>query len=89
MALVDTGGGVLFAADAVGRFHALDDKTGKPLWDVNLSSSISGFPVSYAVGGRQFVAVGTGPSPESMGLSRMTPEFSPQTNNVLYVFALP
>ena len=89
MALVDTGGGVLFAGDAVGRFHALDDQTGKSLWDVNLSSSISGFPVSYGVGGRQFVAVGTGPSPESMGLSRMTPEFTPQTNNVLYVFALP
>jgi alcohol dehydrogenase (cytochrome c) len=89
MSLVDTGGGVLFAGDAVGHFKALSDKTGKPLWDVNLSASISGFPISYAVGGRQYVAVGTGVSPESMGLSRMTPEYQPQNAATLYVFALP
>jgi len=89
MSLVDTAGGVLFAGDAVGRFRALDDRSGKELWSVNLSSSVSGFPITYAAGGRQYVAVGVGPSPESMGLSRMTPEFAPQSNNALYVFALP
>jgi alcohol dehydrogenase (cytochrome c) len=89
MALVDTAGGVLFAADAVGAFHALDDRTGKALWSTNLNAPISGFPITYAVDGRQYVAVGTGASPESMGLGRMTPEFQPQSGDVLYVFALP
>ncbi len=89
MSLVDTAGGVLFAGDAVGQFQALDDRTGKKLWSVNLSSSVSGFPISYAAGGKQYVAVGVGPSPESMGLSRMTPEASVQSNSAMYVFALP
>ena len=89
MALVDTAGGVIFNGDAVGRFRALDDSNGKVLWEVNLSSSVSGFPISYAAGGRQYVAVGVGVSPEAMGLRRMTPEFSPQSSNVFYVFALP
>jgi alcohol dehydrogenase (cytochrome c) len=89
MSLVATGGGVIFAADAVGGFHAIDDKTGKELWQVNLSAPLSGFPISYGAGGRQFVAVGSGGSPEASGLGRMTPEFTPTAGNVLYVFALP
>ena len=89
MSLVDTAGGVLFDGDAVGAFQAFDDRTGKPLWRVNLSSPLSGYPIIYAAGGRQFVAAGTGPSPESMGLGRMTPEYQPVAANILYVFALP
>jgi alcohol dehydrogenase (cytochrome c) len=89
MSLVDTAGGVLFLGDAVGHFHGIDDRTGKPLWDVNLSAPISGFPIAYGVGGKEFVAVGTGGSPEASGLGRMTPEIQTQTGNVLYVFALP
>ena len=89
MSLVDTGGGVLFSGDAVGHFHAIDDRNGKPLWDVNLSAPISGFPIAYGAGGKEFVAVGTGSSPEASGLGRMTPEYQTQNANVLYVFALP
>jgi alcohol dehydrogenase (cytochrome c) len=89
MSLVDTGGGVLFMGDAVGYFHGIDDRTGKPLWDVNLSAPISGFPIAYGVGGKEFVAVGTGSSPEASGLGRMTPEDETQAADVLYVFALP
>ena len=89
MSLVDTEGGVLFMGDAGGKFHAIDDRTGKPLWDVNFNAPISGFPISYGAGGKQFVAVGTGSSPEASGLGRMTPEIQVQPANVLYVFALP
>ena len=89
MSLVDTAGGVIFAGDAVGGFHAIDDRTGKPLWEVNLSAPLSGFPIAYAAGGHEFVAIGTGGSPEASGLGRMTPEFTPASGNVLYVFALP
>jgi len=89
MSLVDTGGGVLFGGDAVGMFQALDDRTGRPLWHVNLSAPLSGFPITYAVGGRQYVAAGTGGSPEASGLGRMTPEYQPAAGSVLYVFVLP
>jgi alcohol dehydrogenase (cytochrome c) len=89
MSLMATAGGLVFAGDAVGRFKALDDSSGKKLWEVNLASPVGGYPISYAVDGRQYVAVGTGFSPEASALSRETPEYKPSTDNVLYVFTLP
>jgi hypothetical protein len=41
------------------------------------------------VDGRQYVAIGTGGSPEASALGRETPEYKPSTDSVLYVFALP
>ena len=89
MALVATGGGVVFGGDAIGRFKALDDRTGEKLWEVNLNAPVGGFPISYSVGGKQFIAVGVGISPETMALTRMTPEFTPQSSSTFYAFALP
>jgi len=89
MSLMATAGGLVFAGDAVGRFKALDDATGRKLWEVNLASPVGGYPISYAVDGRQYVAIGTGFSPEASALSRETPEYKPSTDNVLYAFTLP
>ncbi len=89
MSLMATAGGLVFAGDGVGRFKALDDSTGKKLWEVNLASPVGGYPISYAVDGRQYVAIGTGFSPEASALSRETPEYKPSTDNVLYAFVLP
>ena len=88
MALMATGGDLVFAGDAVGRFKALDATTGKKLWETNLTSPVAGFPISYAVDGKQYVAVGTGLAPEAFALIRMTPEYKPTLSNVFYVFAL-
>jgi PQQ-dependent dehydrogenase (methanol/ethanol family) len=89
MSLVATGGGVVFGGDAVGGFMALDEKSGQKLWSAKFNGGVSGMPVSYGAGGKQFIAVATGPSPESMGLSAMTPELKPDTDKTLHVFALP
>ena len=66
-------------------FPAFDDETGEVLWEINLGSSVSGFPITYAVDGRQYVAVSTG-TPRFLDL---TPELRPSTGNNLFVFALP
>ena len=89
MALVATGGGLVFGGDAVGGFMALDEKTGKRLWRTQFRGAVSGMPVSYGAGGKQFVAVATGPSPEALGLGGMTPELKPDSDKTLHVFALP
>ena len=87
MSLVATGGGLLFGGDANGRFRAFDLETGDILWEINLGSPVSGYPVSYAVDGRQYVAVATG---TGAGINlRMTPELTPSRGNNLFVFALP
>jgi alcohol dehydrogenase (cytochrome c) len=87
--LVATGGGLLFGGDVQGRFRAFDQRTGEVLWEVNLGSQVTGFPVTFAVGGKQYIAISTGGAPNTFGLAALTPELRAGTANNLYVFALP
>jgi alcohol dehydrogenase (cytochrome c) len=87
--LVATGGGLIFGGDANGRFRALDQSTGKVLWEINLGSAVTGYPITYAVNGRQYVAVSTGASLQTGGVGRLTPELKPSAGNNIFVFALP
>jgi alcohol dehydrogenase (cytochrome c) len=89
MSLVSTAGGLLFAGDANGRFRALDARTGGVLWEINLGSPVSGYPITFAVAGKQYVAVSTGSSLTALGANRLTPELAPSLGNNLFVFALP
>ena len=87
--LLATGGGLVFGGDHNGRFRAFDHETGEVLWEINLGSPLTGFPITYAVGGRQYVAVSTGRSLTSGAFNRLTPELRPSDGNTLFVFALP
>jgi alcohol dehydrogenase (cytochrome c) len=89
LSLVATGGGLVFGGDANGRFKAFDDKTGKVLWEVNLGAPVSGYPVTFAVNGKQYVAVTTGSSLVAGSAGRMTPELQPSNAANVFVFALP
>ena len=66
------------------RFRAFDHETGEVLWEINLGSPVSGYPIAFAVDGKQYIAVNTGG-----GQSSMTPELRPSRGTNLYVFALP
>ena len=89
LSLVTTGGGLVFGGDANGRFRAFDQETGKVLWEINLGSPVSGFPISYAVNGRQFIAVSTGGAATTPSFLQLTPELRPSNGNNIFVFALP
>ena len=89
LSLVATGGGLVFGGDANGRFRAFDQETGEVLWEINLGSPVSGFPISYAVAGRQYVAVSTGGAATTPSFLQLTPELRPSNGNNLFVFALP
>jgi len=54
---LSTAGGVLFIASHEGNFIALDARTGKPLWHFQAGNEIPSSPISYAVDGKQYVAV--------------------------------
>ena len=86
--LLTTGGGLIFGGDTNGRFRALDQDTGAVLWEINLGSSVTGFPIAYAVDGRQYVAVSTGATGTTNAQIRLTPELRPSTGNNLFIFAL-
>ena len=57
---LSTEGGVVFTGNSEGHALALDAKTGKVLWRFPTSSVIRSQPVAYQVGGRTFVAIGSG-----------------------------
>ncbi|MYH29658.1 MAG: PQQ-binding-like beta-propeller repeat protein [Acidobacteria bacterium] len=88
MSLVTTGGGLVFGGDNNGRFKAWDQETGEVLWEINLGSAVTSFPISYAVDGKQYIAVGTGTASTASLFGRLTPEIRPSAGNNLFVFAL-
>jgi alcohol dehydrogenase (cytochrome c) len=89
LSLMSTGGGLVFGGDVNGRFRAYDQNSGEALWEVNLNSPVNGYPASYEIDGRQYIAVSTGGSGHAFELGRMTPELTMGNDNQLYVFALP
>ena len=79
MSLAATGGGLVFGGDVAGNFRAFDDTTGEVLWETNIGAPVSGYPVSFAVDGKQYVAVTTGPSLVAAASRRVTPELTGET----------
>jgi alcohol dehydrogenase (cytochrome c) len=89
LSLVATGGGLVFGGDSNGRFKALDDKTGAVLWEAIVGSPASGYPISFAAGGKQYVAAIVGPSLEANSTRGLTPELKTGNGPNIFVFALP
>ena len=91
-AILSTAGGIAFVGDMNRVFRAVDVKTGKELWRTRLGTSVQGFPLTFSVGGKQYIAVSTG---LGGGSPRMVPSVLapdvhyPSYGNALYVFALP
>jgi PQQ-dependent dehydrogenase (methanol/ethanol family) len=85
-----TGGGLVFAGDLYRYFRAFDADTGKILWEVPLSGPVTGYPVSYSVDDKQYVAVPVGGNTlGTVSLSQLYPELkSPAGGNVLMVFTV-
>jgi alcohol dehydrogenase (cytochrome c) len=91
-AVLSTAGGVAFVGDLDRTFKAVDVKTGAILWKTRLGTAVQGFPVSFSVDGRQYIAVTTGNGGGSprVGPNVIAPEIHPPASgNALYVFALP
>jgi alcohol dehydrogenase (cytochrome c) len=58
--VLSTAGGLVFSGSNEGNFFALDAKTGKPLWQFQTGGAIRSGPMSFAVNGRQYVAIAGG-----------------------------
>ena len=90
--VLSTAGGVAFAGDLDRSFKAVDVRDGSVVWETRLATSVQGFPISFAVDGKQYVAVATGlggGSPRGVPAT-ITPELRPPNRgHALYVFALP
>ena len=81
-----TAGDVVFHGDLNRRFRAYDAMSGKQLWETILGGPIAVNTMTYAVNGRQYVAVTTGDTLMSnLGAAAK----APRGHAAVYVFALP
>ena len=55
-----TASGLLFFGDDAGSLEAADARSGKPLWHFDMGQEISASPMSYAIAGKQYVAIAAG-----------------------------
>src|SRR5262249_36506568 len=55
-----TGGGLVFTGKLTGEFVALDEDTGKTLWQFKTGSSVNATAITYTHKGRQYITVLSG-----------------------------
>ena len=90
-----TAGDLIFWGDLNRRFRAFDIDSGKVLWESILGGTITASTITYAVNGKQYVAVLTGSTAvdEPLVSGHMAPVKpnigSNYKHNAIYVFALP
>ncbi len=92
-AALTTGGGLAVAGDWDRHLYVYDAADGDILWQTRMPTSVQGFPITYAAGGKQYLAVpvGTGGASWTSQIPvQLTPEKRrPVAGNGVYVFALP
>ena len=76
-AALTTGGGLAASGDGDGNFYLHDAATGDVLFQVRLPAPPQGYPITYSVGGRQYLTV-------AVGGGRVA-----GSANTLFVFAVP
>ena len=87
--ILATAGGVIFNGDMARNFRALDQESGKVLWQTRLGSQVEGTPVTFSTGGRQYIAIVAGGG-YNAGPLRIRPDIDQVSGgNMVYVFALP
>jgi alcohol dehydrogenase (cytochrome c) len=89
-AMLTTAGDLVFHGDMNRRFRAFDVYTGKQLWEGIVGGHVSVSTISYAAGGKQYIAIMTGDGLLDGSLLAETPELKPpRGSNAIFVFALP
>jgi alcohol dehydrogenase (cytochrome c) len=93
--MLSTAGGLVFTGMLDGTVMALDDQTLDELWRFNVGTGFNAAPMTYAVNGKQYIAIASGvccvrPSGQisnSLSGVRRNPDLANQSNaTVLYVF---
>jgi alcohol dehydrogenase (cytochrome c) len=90
--VVSTAGNLAFVGDFDRVFRAVDVRNGTTLWKTRLGTTVQGFPVSFSVDGKQYIAVTTalgGGSPQLKPGTMLTEVHRPVTGYAVYVFGLP
>ncbi|MDE2905489.1 MAG: PQQ-binding-like beta-propeller repeat protein, partial [Acidobacteriota bacterium] len=90
-AVLTTGGGLVVVGDWDRNLYVHDARSGEILFRTRMPSSVSGFPITYAVEGRQYLAIPVGTDPSLLsGISgQLTPEKRrPAGGHGIFVFTV-
>jgi len=86
---LSTAGGLTFIGDLDRYFKAFNSKTGEVLWKTRLGSALHGFPITYSVGKKQYVAITSGMGVFRALTATISPDiYQPENGNAIYVFEL-
>ena len=86
---LSTAGGLVFTGYTDGTFAAYDDTTLEQLWKINVGSGFNAPPMTFAVNGKQYVAILSGLSRIAKKRHDFSPELKEMGNQMmLFVFAL-
>jgi alcohol dehydrogenase (cytochrome c) len=88
-AALTTAGGLLFTGLIDGSFAAYDDASLEQLWQINVGTGFNAPPMTFEVGGKQYVAISAGLGRLARTTLANTPELREMRNQtMLFVFAL-
>jgi alcohol dehydrogenase (cytochrome c) len=90
--VLTTAGGLTFVGTLDRVFHAYDSASGKELWTARLNDVSSSSPISFAVDGKQYIAIVVGEGGfHARSFAPLVPELRspPNRGATLWVFALP
>jgi PQQ-dependent dehydrogenase (methanol/ethanol family) len=68
--VLTSSGGLVFFGESSGGFAAVDARTGKYLWHFETNHAIKASPMTYAIGGRQYIAIASGSNIISFALPK-------------------
>jgi alcohol dehydrogenase (cytochrome c) len=87
--VLTTAGGIVVTALLDGTVVAYDDETLEELWKINVGTGFTAPPMTYAVNGKQYIAIASGLSNVSRAKLARSPEMRNVSNaTMLYVFGL-
>jgi alcohol dehydrogenase (cytochrome c) len=96
--MISTAGGVVFGTSSNGDIFALDDTTLERLWNFNVGTMIDAPPITFAIDGKQYLALAVGPGGVGLGFHKYPDKSSDseealaarqfQPASTMYFFAL-
>jgi len=87
--VLSTAGGIVVTALLDGTVLALDDQTLEELWRINVGTGFNAPPMTYAVDGKQYIAIASGIGGVGKAKLARSPEMKTMSNaTMLFVFGL-
>lgn len=84
-----TAGGLVFYGNMEGQLKAVDANTGAVLWQFGTGAGIRAGPVTYAIEGKQYIAITTGRLALPRGVVALSAVPAPAEGSAVFAFALP